>query len=152
MSLNFNSYGFLHETITLTYEEFEHHFGSNPRRVELLENALPFFRIFHSCGCKTVYIDGSFVGLKKIPEDIDLCFDLTYLDADKLEREFPQFFDLNEIGKIHRDQHCHIFHFDLNNKRFLHLLESDREGNPKGLVKLDLTDLLTYHDQKRKTI
>ena len=143
MSLNFNSRGFLRETIALTYEEFVHYFGTNPERMEQIDNALPFFRIFHSCGCRTVYVDGSFASLKKHPEDIDLCFDLAGLDAEKLEREFPQFFDPNEIGKIHRDLRCHIFTFDKDNKRLLNLLEQDREGNPKGLVKLDLTDLLT---------
>ena len=152
MKLNFNTQGFLHETIVLTSKEFEHHFATNPLRKEQIHNALHFFAIFNSCGCQTVYVDGSFASLKMYPGDIDLCFDLTDLDADKLEREFPQFFDPNEIGKIHRSLSCHIFYFDRENQRFLRLLETDRDGNSKGLVKLDLTDLLTYYDQKRKTI
>jgi hypothetical protein len=48
MSLNFNSQGFLHQTIPLSWEEINHHFGTNPRRVQQLENALRFFRIFRA--------------------------------------------------------------------------------------------------------
>jgi hypothetical protein len=117
--------------------------------MEQIKNALSFFHIFHSCGCQAVYIiDGSFVSKKEYPEDIDLCFDLTGVDAENIEREFPQFFDVRQIGRIHRDLQCHIFHFDENYKRLFNLLSEDRDGNPKGFVKLNLKDLLTYYDQK----
>src|SRR3981081_4223805 len=111
MRLNFNTQGYLHQTITLTYEEFVYHFGTNPRRQEQIKNALYFFRVFHSCGCQTAYVDRSFVSKKKYPEDIDICFDLTDVDAEKIEREFPQFYDVKEIARIHKDLQCHIFHF-----------------------------------------
>jgi hypothetical protein len=84
MSLNFNSQGYLHQNINLSYEEFIFHFGTNQRRTKQIDNALPFFRIFFRCGCQTVYIDGSFVSTRKYPEDIDLCFDLTALDIKKI--------------------------------------------------------------------
>jgi hypothetical protein len=148
MFLNFNSKGFLHRTITLSYEELIHHFGINPHRLKQLENAMQFFRIFSSCGCQTVFIDGSFVSRKPYPEDIDLCFDTTGIDADKLEEEFPAFFDPNAIGKIHRELHCHIFTFSENSMRYFDMLSEDREGNLKGFVKLDLKDLPIHYDQK----
>jgi hypothetical protein len=61
---------------------------------------LKFFRLFHSCGCQTVFVDGSFVSKKENPEDIDLCFDLTDIDVEKIRSVFPQFFEPNEIGRI----------------------------------------------------
>jgi hypothetical protein len=143
MILDFNSQGNLHQTISLTYEEFVYHFGTNPRRMEQISNALVYFRIFYSCGCKTVYIDGSFISKKKYPEDIDLCFDLTEIDAEKLEKQFPQFFDEKAIGRIHGAEQCHILFFDKNVQRFYNLLQYDRDGNPKGFVKLNLKDLPT---------
>ena len=141
MSLNFNSQGYLHQTITLTYEESLFHFGTNFKRLEQLNNALQFFQIFYSCGCEAVYIDGSFVSTKTYPRDIDLCFDINDIDEGKLETEFPQFFDLNEMGRIHRDLHCHIFTFNEKYTRFFDLPSEDREGNAKGFVKLHLKDL-----------
>jgi hypothetical protein len=148
MPLNFNSQGFLHQTITLSYEEIKHHFGTNSRRLRQLDNALQFFRIFYVCSCQFVYLDGSFVSTKKYPEDIDLCFDTTEMDIDKLKSEFPSFFDLNAMGKIHRDLQCHIFTFSENSTRLFDLLSEDREGNRKGFVKLNLKDLPIHYDQK----
>jgi hypothetical protein len=148
MKLSFNSQGNLYQNVTLTYEELIQHFGSNPKRLQQITNALHFFQVFHRCGCHVVYVDGSFASLKKYPEDIDLCFDLTFTDTEKIEKEFPQFFDPNEIGKIHKTLQCHIFHCDKNYTRLLNLLEEDREGNPKGLVKLNLKDILDYYDKK----
>ena len=148
MSLNFNTKGNLYQTVELTYEEFNQHFGTNQRRMEQIKNALSFFRIFHSCGCQAVYVDGSFVSKKEYPEDINLCFDLTGVDAENIEREFPQFFDVKEIARIYKHLQCHIFYFDETYKRLFNLLSEDRDGNPKGFVKLNLKDPLTYYDQK----
>jgi hypothetical protein len=148
MSLNFNSQGFLHRTITLSYEGLVHHFGTNSRRLEQIKNANQFFRIFYDSGCQVVYIDGSFVSTKKYPEDIDLCFDTTGIDSDKLEKEFPAFFMPNGVGKIHKDLQCHIFTFSENSTRFFDMLSEDREGNPKGFIKLNLKDLNIHYDQK----
>lgn len=143
MKLSFNTQGFLHQTITLTYEELVFHFGTNPRRIEQLKNALHFFHVFKSCGCQTVYIDGSFVSKKRLPEDIDLCFDITHLDAENIERNFPEFFDIHEIARIHKDLQCHIFYFSDTYKRLFDLLAEDRDGNLKGFIKLNLKDLPT---------
>jgi hypothetical protein len=147
MALNFNSKGYLHKTITLTYEEFEQHFGTNPKRMEQIKNALPCFRIFHSCGCQTVYVDGSFVSKKKYPEDIDICFDPLSVDKREIKKVFPQFYDINQRGRIRRDQMCHIFTLEKENTELFDLLNADRDGNPKGLVKLDLNEII-YYDQK----
>jgi hypothetical protein len=148
MKLSFNSQNNLHQTVKLTSKEFHQHFGANPERRQQIANALPIFRIFYRFGCTKVYIGGSFVSKKKYPEDIDICFDVTLVDIEKLKREFPQFFDPNEIGKIHKTLKCHIFYFTKEHKRLLHLLEEDRDGNPKGLVGLSLKDILTHYDQK----
>jgi hypothetical protein len=144
MALNFNTQGNLHQTINLTYEEFKQHFGTNSHRMQLLRNALQFLKIFHSCGCTDVYIGGSFVSKKKNPEDIDMCFDISDIKEEKLITVFPQFFDINQRGKIRRDLKCHIFVFDKKDFTLLNLLKEDRDGNLKGLVKLDLNETIRY--------
>lgn len=93
-------------------------------------------------------MDGSFVSQKKNPEDIDLCFDLTDVDDETINKKFPQFFDPNEIGKIHSYSQCHILHFSKNHKLLFDMLHEDRDGNRKGLVKLEIKDILNYYDQK----
>jgi hypothetical protein len=152
MALDFNWEGYLHHNVDLTFQEFVHHFGTNSTRMLQIENSIQFFRIFRGCGCKIVYVDGSFVSKKKIPEDIDLCFDLSDVDPNELTKGFPEFFDINAIGTTHRDLHCHILHFDKEDKSLFTMLQYDRQGNPKGLVKLNILEILTSYDKKRKTI
>jgi len=116
-----------------------------------LGNALPFFRLFYQCSCRTVYVDGSFASTKKYPEDIDLCFDLTDVQIENIEKVFPAFFDPNELGRIHRDLQCHLLYVTRKYSILFDMLKNDRDGNPKGFVKLSLKQTLQY-DQERKTI
>lgn len=141
MSLSFNSNGHLHKTVELTLAEFELHFGTNDWRKVRIRNALIFFEIFSTCGCTTVYIGGSFISTKLRPDDIDLCFDLQNVNYDKVEEVFPDFFDCNKIGEIHRNSKCHILYFDKTNIQYLRMLEKDKDGYPKGLVKINLKDI-----------
>ncbi|MFT3826499.1 MAG: hypothetical protein QM731_21440 [Chitinophagaceae bacterium] len=103
MGLNFNTNGNLHKDIELDIEELSEHFATNPGRKRKLDNALLFFGIFHSCGCEQVYIGGSFVSTKIHPSDIDLCFDLTKVDYERLYKDFPDFFDFNKLGEIKKE-------------------------------------------------
>ena len=144
MSLSFNSNGHLHKTVKLTLTEFEQEFVTNEWRKDRIRNALIFFEIFGVCGCHTVYIGGSFVSKKPYPDDIDLCFDLQDVNHDKLAEVFPDFFDFNKIGKIHKELKCHILTFDNSNMQFFNMLKKDKDGCPKGLVKLNLKEM--YYD------
>ena len=54
---------------------------------------------------------------------------------------------LNEIGRIRRDQQCHLFYFTEKYTLLFNMLQKDRGDNLKGLVKLSLKEVLTY-DQK----
>jgi hypothetical protein len=148
MALNFNSKGYLHETIALTYEDFVQHFGTTQYRMEQIQNSIPYFQIFHSCGCEIVYVDGSFVSKKKKPEDIDICFDITGIKEEKILRDFPKFLDINERGRIRRELKCHIFTFTQEDTELFDILNTDRYHNPKGLVILDLKELKEIHAQK----
>ena len=141
MILSFNSNGHLHKTVELTLEEFELHFGTNELRKERIRNALIFFEIFSDCGCTTVYIGGSFISTKIHPNDIDLCFDLQNVDPEKMQEVFPDFFDINKVGEIQRKFKCHLLHFDKFNLKYLRMLEKDKDGYPKGLVKINLKDI-----------
>src|SRR5687768_3134130 len=110
MNLSFNSSGHLHRTVELTLAEFEQHFVYNALRKEIFKNAIRFLKIFGSCGCSAVYIGGSFVSTKKNPGDIDLCFDFSTIDDNKLKKDFPEFYGpnkFNKLGEIRKNLKCH---------------------------------------------
>jgi hypothetical protein len=97
-------------------------------------------------GVKRSMLHGSFLRCF-IPAVVDICFDVTGIPKDKIEKEFPSFFDINQRGRIRKDLKCHIFLFDTEDTELFDLLSEDRDGNRKGLVKLDLKDVI-QHDQK----
>jgi|SRR5882724_10687138 len=144
MTLQYNSKGDLHQTVELTFKQFKENFGTNKDRAKKIDTAVSFFKIFSSCGCKVVYVGGSFVSTKENPADIDICFDITAVDLEKLKRKFPEFFDFNKIGEIRKNKQCHIFYCDTKTTYLLEMLEADRDGNPKGLVKLALKEGYSY--------
>jgi hypothetical protein len=149
MSLDFNSYGNLYQTIALTVESFKQCFLTNQTRNQLFFNALPFFNAFFECGCMHVFIAGSFISQKKHPGDIDICFDISHANQQKLRTHVLKLTDYKEIGKIRRELQCHIFLFDNENTELFEMLSEDRNANKKGMVQLALKDILQHHDQKR---
>ncbi|NII24808.1 hypothetical protein HB364_06950 [Pseudoflavitalea sp. X16] len=144
MKISFNTNGNLHKTIELTFDELYEHFGTNPSRKKQIDTAILFLKLFSSCGCTTAYIGGSFASTKEQPADIDLCVDLCNADYEQLEQEFPDFFDFNKIGEIHKRLKCHILHIDKVSTRLLEMLQIDRDEYPKGLIKLNLKDIDSY--------
>lgn len=148
MALEFNSLGYLDQTTALTYEEFMVHFGVNSGRMRQLDNAVRFFRIFYQCGCRTVFVDGSFVSTKMYPGDIDLCFDLTKVDKEYVKMMYPDLFDPDEIDRIKNILQCHVFTFDEEDYFMLELFSTDKRDNPKGMIKLDLKNIIRFYDKE----
>lgn len=147
MKVSFNAKGNLSKTVELNFDELYDHFGCSPSRKKKIDDALLFMELFRSCGCTTAFIGGSFASTKKYPADIDLCFDLRNVNYEQLEKVFPDFFDFNKIGLIRKQLLIHIFYFDDACTHLLEMLQSDREGYPKGLIKLNLKAISSY-DQK----
>lgn len=141
----FNKNGNLHETKTLAYGEFKKTFGFNESRKEKAARLLIFLRIFKSVGCRTVYIAGSFVSNKEFPNYIDLCVDLTGVDYGKLIKNYPEFFEPKGIEKIKKEHKIHFaLFFDSFSSESLDWFKKDRNDNPRGLVKIYLTDIEKY--------
>ena len=92
-------------------------------------------------GCRTVYLDGSFVTSKQVPNDFDACWDETGVDMtliDPVLLEFDrgraaqrakyggEFFPATWVARMRGDV-------------FLDFFQIDREtGQTKGIVALDL--------------
>lgn len=90
----FDSNGLLPPGIhSALWKDFVNRFGTTPYRRRLitgLKRALDALRV---AGCRTVFIDGSFVTDKEIPEDFDCCWDIAGVDPIMLSMIDPVFFD-----------------------------------------------------------
>ena len=67
-----------------TWDEVVAFFGGTAHRAELLAGLLDVLRDLQRAGCRTAYLDGSFVTDKEVPGDYDLCWDMDAVDLSKL--------------------------------------------------------------------
>ncbi len=91
-------------------------------------------------GCKTVYIDGSFVTGKPEPGDYDACWDPVGVNAKKLD---PVLLDFSDSRKNQKDKfEGELFPssaFANGRRTFVEYFQKDRHtGKQKGIVRVRL--------------
>lgn len=60
-------------------------FGWNPRRRQLLDGLADAIEVLAAAGCRTLWLNGSFVTAKEEPADFDACWDTDGVDLDLLD-------------------------------------------------------------------
>jgi hypothetical protein len=99
--------------------------------------------LLRAAGCRRVYINGSFVTLKELPNDIDVCWDIEGVDADVLD---PVFFDFADGRAAQKARFgAEFFPAQLpegvTGRAFLEFFQIDKQtGEPKGIIELKLDD------------
>jgi hypothetical protein len=124
-----------------TWNEIEARFGETDRRRELLPGLRAALESLAGAGCRTMYIDGSFVTAKEEPQDFDACWDVAGVDPDLLD---PVLLDFSDRRAAQKERFGgELFPANLAAEpagtRFLDYFQRDREtGEPKGIVAVDL--------------
>ena len=94
-------------------------------------------------GCRTLYLNGSFVTSKSRPGDFDGCWDLGGVDASKLDPVLLDFTDRRAAQK--RKYYGELFissRLADGRLSFLDFFQRDKAtGNPKGIIAIDLERL-----------
>ena len=100
-------------------------------------------RLLRAAGCRRVYINGSFVTSKELPNDIDACWDITGVDTDALD---PVFFEFDN-GRAAQKARFGAEFFPaqvpegITGKAFLDFFQVDKQtGEPKGIIEIELDD------------
>jgi len=92
-------------------------------------------------GCRTVYIDGSFVTAKPHPDDFDGCWDIDGVDPERLD---PVLLTFNSGRAAQKAKYLgELFPARMgeggSGLTFLEFFQVDKEtGNQKGIVSLEL--------------
>ena len=118
-------------------------YGTTPHRQKLLAGLYDGLVLLRAAGCRTVYIDGSFVTVKPNPGDFDACWDPTGVQGAALD---PVFLDLCWPRTAQKARFSGEFFFanapaDPLGTLFLDFFKRARDGTPKGIVALDLGGL-----------
>jgi len=129
---------------SVTWQEFVRRFGTSSHRRRLLAGLKAALDALRAAGCRTVYIDGSFVTAKRVPNDFDACWDIDGVDPALLDPILLTFDNSQAaqkakyLGELFPTQ----FHEGGSGTTFLEFFQIDKEsGNPKGIIALDLRRL-----------
>ena len=127
-----------------TWEEFVDRFGITSHRNRLLSGLYSGLESLASAGCRTAYIDGSFVTDKEIPGDFDACWDWTGVDPTKLDPVLLDFDNFRAAQKAKYEGEFFPAQAEAIDTppftRFLDFFQEDESsGNPKGIIAIDLT-------------
>lgn len=91
-------------------------------------------------GCKTVYLDGSFVTNKNNPKDYDGCWDPTGVDFDSLDPVLKDFSPGRTAQKMKFSGELFLSITNSPRGTMLEFLQHDRDNNAKGIVTINLGD------------
>ena len=143
MDLTFQANGNLLKGIhIMKIEEFEIKFGYNEHRKKLIEGLKRGIAHLKDCGCKTIFVDGSFVTTKEFPRDFDACWDANSVDIDKLKNQYETILDFSSERKNQKSMYFgEFFPSQINADPytlFIHFFQRDKDNNPKGIVQINL--------------
>ena len=124
-----------------TWDEVAGTFGITPWRRRLLDGLEMAIDSLRRAGCRTVYIDGSFVTSKEVPNDFDACWEEAGVEPELLDPVLLQF----DAGRAAQKARYlgELFPASLGatveGMSFLEFFQTDREtGGSKGIVAVDL--------------
>ncbi|MGL5032503.1 MAG: DUF6932 family protein [Microcystaceae cyanobacterium] len=126
-----------------TWQEIEEILAFNPRRQELLSGLKRACKSLKQVGCLCIYIGGSFVTNKEFPGDFDVCWADETVDLEQLEKIDPVLLDLTKKRAAQKAKYGGEF-FPANlteggsMKKYLDFLQTHRNGEPKGIVAVEL--------------
>jgi hypothetical protein len=131
----------IHET---SWEEFIERFGRTPQRKRLLKGLRAAMESLRTAGCRRVYLDGSFVTAKDIPNDYDGCWDIDGVDVTLLDPILLRFEDGRAAQKA--KYLGEFFPTEMTEHRsgvtFAEFFQIDKEsGQSKGIILLNLERL-----------
>lgn len=127
-----------------TWEEFVQRFGVNEHRRMLIRGLEAALISLHTASCHVAYIDGSFVSSEELPNDYDGCWETTGVDFNLVDPVLLTFTDGRRVQKT--KYMGELFPARISDGTtgliFLDFFQTDKEnGNPKGIVALDLRSL-----------
>lgn len=124
-----------------SWSEVVDKFGVNPWRKRLLEGLLYALTNLKMAGCQTVYIDGSFVSGKIIPNDYDACWVETGVNPEVLDPVLLTFDPgrATQKAKYMGELFPASVPENPDGLSFVEFFQVDKlSGAPKGIIALDL--------------
>lgn len=126
------------------WEEFQEIFGTNLTRQRMVDGLELAMTQLKAAGCRTIYIDGSFVTTKQKPGDFDACWEDNGVDINYLQSIAPALFNfalLRAEQKIKYKGEIFPSNYPANDSgtAYIDFFQFDTRTNTrKGIIAIDL--------------
>jgi hypothetical protein len=127
-----------------SWREFAERYAITEHRRALTDKLALLVRHLKTVGCRTLYVDGSFVTDKVRPNDYDACWDVQGVKIEKLDKALLEFSDAGKKAmevKYGGDIRPDAFSPTELDTSYLEFFQVDRNGERKGIVRLVLTEV-----------
>lgn len=123
-----------------TLDEVATRFLQTPHRNQLFQGLVEAALNLKSAGCRFIYLDGSFVSDKPLPEDYDACWDASGVNGTLLD---PVLLDFSNLRAAQKAKYKGEFFISTSRNQphqtFLDFFQVDRHsGSQKGILSIDL--------------
>lgn len=126
------------------WDELIEKFGYNIRRQTLMRGMEEVLTQLKNAGCRTAYLNGSFVTIKSKPKDFDLCWDADdVVDIDYLRKNAPIILNFYNSNAQKTRYGGEIYPSDCpvnESVTSLEFFQRDREENRKGIIAINLLE------------
>ena len=129
---------------TATIDELESRFSTNIIRKDLFFNLIKLIEDLKLIECGAIYIDGSFTTNKRLPKDIDVCWDNRGIDYNYAKTSLPILFDFSDGRRNQQLKYkCDIFPaYETEGATgilFIDFFQKDKAtGNRKGIIEIKI--------------
>ncbi len=124
------------------WEEFRERFSLNYKRQRMIQGLELVMTQLKAAGCRVIYINGSFVTSEPDPGDFDACYDNETVDENYLRIHAPKLLNHYDRAAQKAKYKGEVFpsnqpvgNYGDNSFDFF---QSDRLGNKKGIIAIDL--------------
>lgn len=126
-----------------TWTEIVTRYATSVRRRELLDGLLDALRSLKAAGCRSAYLDGSFITSEIRPGDFDACWESGATDLGRLDSELRDFSDRRAAQKARYGGELFPAEWpaQADGTTYLDYFQRDHKGRAKGIVAIDLTGL-----------
>ena len=116
-------------------------FGWNVWRRRLLDGLKEGLAVLAATGCRTVWLNGSFVTAKEEPGDFDCVWSPVGVDRERLRLAAPELLDLRDGRSAQKRRFGGEFLPNVvegsGGNAFARFFQTDRDGTSKGIVIID---------------
>ena len=125
------------------WEEFKERFGYTPKRTQMILSMEDAIASLKAAGCRTFYINGSFVTSKLDPRDFDCCWDRDDTDIDYLRKTAPIILKFHDSAAQKNKYKGEIYPSEqsVNESTIsIEFFQRDRDQNRKGIIAINLLE------------